>query len=236
MDSVTRWWWIHGATGSFICSWIQGLVNWRIIFTRVRHRFKIFPSAYIKHGRLVAWVKIHSLVKSRRHLERHRRLVGFLTRSITWARVIWISYCSPDCATRLALFVFRGATRISLWYSNWSACEEWSVLLTFGAGAMVATPHSCYCLSIFRGRARPMWISGTAISCLTDTDDLWLRSVCFGSGAQEKSTYGIMFFAKHFSLLEPADGICRRRAYMTLCVTHRFIWFHLMCKLSAQGV
>ena len=43
-------------------------------------------------------------------------------------------------------------------------------------------------------------------------------------------------FAKHFSLLEPADGTCRRRAYTTLCVTHRFIWFHLMCKLSAQGV
>ena len=86
-------------------------------------------------------------------------MVGFLTKSITWARVIWISYCSPNCATRLALFVFRGATRISLWYSSWSACEEWSVLLTFGAGAMVATPHSCYCLSIFKGRARPMWVA-----------------------------------------------------------------------------
>ena len=58
---------------------------------------------------------------------------------------------------------------------------------------MVATPHPCHCLSIFRGRARPMWISGTAISRLTDTDDLWLRSVCFGSGAQEKSTHGIVF-------------------------------------------
>ena len=217
---ITRCWWIHGATGSFICSWIQGLVNWRIIFTRVRHRFKIFPSAYIKHGRLVAWVKIHSLVKSRRHLERHRRLVGFLTRSITWARVIWISYCSPDCATRIALFVFRGATRISLWYSNWSACEEWSVLIMFGAGAMVATPHPCHCLSIFRGRARPMWISGTAISRLTDTDDLWLRSVCFGSGAQEKSTHGIVFFCEAFQLARTSRRhMPPARIYDTLCDT-----------------
>ena len=88
----------------------------------------------------------------------------------------------------------------------------------------------------FRGRARPMWISGTATSRLTDTDDLWLRSVCFGSGAQGKSTHGIVVFAKHFRLLEPADGTCRRRAYTTLCVTHRLKWFHLMWKLSAQGV
>ena len=183
----------------------------------------------------MAWVKIHSLVKSRRHLERHRRLVGFLTRSITWARVIWISYCSPDCATRLALFVFRGATRISLWYSNWSACEEWSVLLTFGAGAMVATPHSCYCLSIFRGRARPMWVAKwfhvSPIPMIYDSGAFVLVPA-----RKKRLRMALCFFAKHFSLLEPADGTCRRRAYTTLCVTHRFVWFHLMCKLSAQGV
>ena len=235
---ITRGQWIHGANGSFICSWIQGLiVKWRMILL-VRQRFKIFPSeeymAHFSHRRSGGNSQLRSKVG--RNPERQRRLVWFLTRSITWARVIWISYCSPDYSIRIALFVFRGAARISLWYSNWSDCEEWSVLLTFGAGAMVATPHPCHCLSIFRGRARPMWISGTAISRLTDTDDLWLRSVCFGSGAQEKSTHGIVFFAKHFSLLEPADGTCRRRAYTTLCVTHRFIWFHLMCKLSAQGV
>ena len=162
-------------------------------------------------------------------------MVGFLTRSITWARVIWISYCSPDRATRLALFVFRGATRISLWYSTWSACEEWSILLTFGAGAMVATPHSCYCLSIFRGRARPMWVAQwfhvSPIPMIYDSGAFVLVPA-----RKESLRMALCFFAKHFSLLEPADGICRRRAYMTLCVTHRFIWFHLMCKLFAQGV
>ena len=106
---------------------------------------------------------------------------------------------------------------------------------TFGAGAMVATPHPCHCLSIFRGRARPMWVAQwfhvSPIPMIYDSGAFVLVP------ARKKSLrMALCFFAKHFSLLEPADGTCRRRAYTTLCVTHRFIWFHLMCKLSAQGV
>ena len=91
---ITRSQWIHGANGSFICSWIQGLiVKWRMILL-VRQRFKIFPSeeymAHFSHRRSGGNSQLRSKVG--RNPERQRRLVWFLTRSVTWARVIWISY------------------------------------------------------------------------------------------------------------------------------------------------
>ena len=190
---ITRGQWI-GDTGSFICSWIQGLiVKWRMILL-VRQRFKIFPSeeymAHFSHRRSGGNSKLRSKVG--RNPERQRRLVWFLTRSITWARVIYIFYRSPECSIRTALFFFRGATRISLGYSNWSDWEECSVLLAFGAGAMVATTHPHHRLPILHGKGeihvdllcwmrvslRYLGIS-PSYHTATNTNNLWLRSDCF---------------------------------------------------------
>ena len=241
---ITRSQWIHGANGSFICSWIQGLiVKWRMILL-VRQRFKIFPSeeymAHFSHRRSGGNSQLRSKVG--RNPERQRRLVWFLTRSITWARVIYIFYRSPECSIRTALFFFRGATRISLGYSNWSDWEECSVLLAFGAGAMVATTHPHHRLPILHGKGeihvdllRWMRVSlrylgiSPSYHTATNTNNIWLRSVFFfGSGT--------IVFAKTVRLLEPADGTCRRRAGLTLCVTHRFIRLRLAWMLSAQSV
>ena len=191
---ITRSQWIHGANGSFICSWIQGLiVKWRMILL-VRQRFKIFPSeeymAHFSHRRSGGNSQLRSKVG--RNPERQRRLVWFLTRSITWARVIYIFYRSPERSIRTALFFFRGATRISLGYSNWSDWEECSVLLAFGAGAMVATTHPHHRLPILHGKGeihvdllRWMRVSlrylgiSPSYHTATNTNNIWLRSVFF---------------------------------------------------------
>ena len=202
----------------------------------VRQRFKIFPSeeymAHFSHRRIGGNSQLRSKVG--RNPERQRRLVWFLTRSITWARVIYIFYRSPECSIRTALFFFRGATRISLWYSNWSACEEWSVLLRLELVRWLQRHTHVIAFQFLGEEQDPCewhrdFTSHRYRWFMTQERLFWFRRA-------RKAYAWHCVFAKHFSLLEPADGICRRCTYMTLYVTHRFIWFHLMCKLSAQGV
>ena len=85
----------------------------------------------------------------------------------------------------------------------------------------------------YTGRARSMWICFVGCEFLFD---IWeylhhitpqrIR-IIYDSGAFFFFGSGTIVFAKTVRLLEPADGTCRRRAGLTLCVTHRFIRLRL---------